>query len=145
MLVHTVICKNLKSPQILKVLFCEIILEMISTLNTMVSTSRSTVSSLSFGVHSSLKTAITTTSTVRTTPILPSLSFKEVASCHPEYNTITHGLSCDFTTDFCNFTQPEASLNWYRTKKDNGWLAKIPNRHLNGKFNVVRFQVLSVQ
>ncbi|CAC5388819.1 unnamed protein product [Mytilus coruscus] len=75
-------------------------------------------------------TRAATTITIPTTKTSPAMFFNKTSSCHSEYFGLLSALSCDFTSDFCNYTTINSPVHWQRKKGAGGnrWLSKIPER-----------------
>ncbi|XP_076104575.1 uncharacterized protein LOC143073128 [Mytilus galloprovincialis] len=95
-----------------------------------------------------VQSTTTTTTTRPTTPTLPAIYTKEMTSCQSEYGDLLSELSCDFTDDFCKYSNNDSPVHWQRKHGADGfsWLGLIPKRNntLSGyylKLNLSTWQV----
>ncbi|CAG2190015.1 unnamed protein product [Mytilus edulis] len=78
-------------------------------------------------IKSTTRAATSTRPTLKTSP---AIVFNKTSSCPSEYFGLLSALSCDFTSDFCNYTTVDSPVHWQRKKGASGrtWVAKIPER-----------------
>ncbi|VDI38495.1 Hypothetical predicted protein [Mytilus galloprovincialis] len=100
-------------------------------------------------VQESKRTTRAVTTTFRpTTKTSPAIVFNKTSSCPSEYFGLLNELSCDFTSNLCNYTTINSPIHWQRKKGAGGnWIARIPERKntLSGYYLTLNISTYAVR